>query len=205
MSQHRRFFNFFYLGIHVPAGSESLLSRAYFFNIPLIPLGLPGFLIPLSAVAVGVSAALVLGLVVYSNIRKLGRRPSPGFLIPWIAFHVWWLPVARQPEFYLLVVPFAHALQYLPFAYRLEIRKVAHDRGFYASVSGAPGAFALSSRFCAFELVPSLLDSHLRDALVSQDLVLHDRVRRLHQRAPLSSSMAWRGSLDQPEVALGLL
>ena len=37
-----------------------------------------------------------------------------------MALYIWWLPLARQDEFYFLLVPLFHSLQYLAFVYKME-------------------------------------------------------------------------------------
>ena len=41
-------------------------------------------------------------------------------LAPFVALYIWWLPQTRQYEYYFLLVPLFHSLQYLAFAYKME-------------------------------------------------------------------------------------
>jgi hypothetical protein len=154
------FLNFFYISIYAPEYHSASLAQNFFFNIPLISLGLPKFLIPLSAVWVGVSAVATIALIFYSNFKLHKRRPSLNLIVPWIAFHIWWIPLLRLPEYYFLAVPFFHSLQYLPFAYRLESPKIKNGKFRELNLSLRLAAL-LFIGFCAFELVPSLLDKGL--------------------------------------------
>lgn len=151
------FLNFFYLSITATQGAAGVPERPYFANIPLIPLGLPSLLIPLSAAIAGGLGAAALYLVFYSNYRRHRRVPSLNLLIPWLAYLIWWIPCLRQNEFYLAAIPFFHSLQYLPFAYRIEAPRLARARRPEVLVS-AGLALLIFAGFCAFELVPGLLD-----------------------------------------------
>lgn len=154
------FFNFFYLAIYAPEYNSNAIKEAYFFNIPLVPLGLPTALIPISGVICAILALAVLVGVFYANYRRTKRWPSPNLLVAWIAFYVWWIPFVRQTEFYFLAIPFFHSLQYLPFAYRLETHK--DTGGKWESVrTSIRLAILLLIGWSAFEMVPSLLDEWL--------------------------------------------
>lgn len=154
------FFNFFYLSIYAPEYNTGAVKEAYFFNIPLVPLGIPAFVIPLSAVLCAVLAVATLIAVFYVNFRKHGKWPSPNLVVAWVAFYVWWIPVIRQTEFYILAIPFFHSLQYLPFAFRIEESGITAGRGRDLSVSIRLAVLLLIG-FAAFELVPNLLDQWL--------------------------------------------
>jgi hypothetical protein len=150
------FFNFFYMAIYAPEYNSNAIAKSYFFNIPLIPLGLPSFLIPLSAAAVLISGLATIYFVFFRNYRMTGLKPSLGLLVPWVAFHVWWIPLLSQSEYYLLAIPFFHSLQYLPFAYR---RATAGAKA--TNYRPIKLALLLLIGFSAFELIPSLLDKGL--------------------------------------------
>ena len=70
-----------------------------------------------------VTAVVLLAWVAYRVLYrnwKAGHRPSPTFLIPYLAMLLWFAPCFRQPDFFFYVVPFFHSLQYLTFVYRVE-------------------------------------------------------------------------------------
>ncbi len=154
------FFNFFYLSIYAPEYNSNAVKEAYFFNIPLIPLGLPTALIPIAGAICSVLALGVLVGVFYANYRRTEIWPSPNLVVAWLAFYVWWIPVVRQTEFYFLAIPFFHSLQYLPFAHRMESHQAGHGKG-ESLRSSIKLAVLLVIGFAAFELVPSLLDERL--------------------------------------------
>jgi len=122
-------------------------------------IGLPDWMLVWSTVAmiiltIGGVAALVL------KYRSSKQLPSLNFLVPWIAFYVWWVPISNLPEYYLLMVPFFHSLQYLPFALRVENTKIKRNRWYSAQVSLRIMALLAVGLF-AFELIPSVLDKKL--------------------------------------------
>jgi hypothetical protein len=60
------------------------------------------------------------GLVAFH--RRNERLPPLRVMLPWLAIHVWYLAMARDPSA-LFVVQIAHALQYLSFPLRVEINR----------------------------------------------------------------------------------
>lgn len=58
--------------------------------------------------------------VVRANRIRHGLWPSANFLVPAVAFSVWWIPTLAHDAFRLSLVPFFHSLQYLPFIYKVE-------------------------------------------------------------------------------------
>ena len=105
------------------------------------------------------SIALCVGLSTHFLVQVLPRiRSSWALLVPWIAFHVWWLTPFRQLEFYLYAVPFFHSLQYLYFAWGREA-KFGSKRPWIVALACVVGGFVF------FEWLPSTLDSKLRTDL----------------------------------------
>ena len=96
-------------------------SSKVFLGVPLIDFSIPSCFYTFSSILVGISTLCVVVFILWKNFNSQGKNlPSLNFLIPWIAFFVWWLPVLRQREFYFLFVPFFHGLQYFPFALNRE-------------------------------------------------------------------------------------
>jgi hypothetical protein len=123
-------------------------------------LDLPDVLAPISQLVVLAGFAAVLYYVFYLNYRVAGRLPSANMLVPFIALYVWWMPQTRQYEFFFILVPLFHALQYLPFVYRIEERRLRglshpHVR---ATVLGIA---IVASGWLAFEFVPNAVDETL--------------------------------------------
>jgi hypothetical protein len=122
-------------------------------------IGLPEWLLGWSTAAMiilaigGVATLLV-------NYQKSKQLPSWNFLVPWVAFYVWWVPISNLPEYYLMMVPFFHSLQYLPFALRVENSKIKRN-GLYNAQVSLRIIVLLAVGFLAFELIPSVFDKKL--------------------------------------------
>jgi hypothetical protein len=151
-------FNFFTLVSSSTDGNN--FSQIFFFNMASAPMQVPSFVLPTVGIWVGLSFLSVFYFVVYKNYKQFGKKPSPNFSIAWIAFHVWWIPFIRQPEFYLLAVPFFHSLQYLPFAARMEAPKITRDKNYYLRLSFKI-LLLLAIGYLAFNFVPAVLDQVL--------------------------------------------
>lgn len=149
------FYNFFYMS--VPATNTATTS--YFFNIPIQALGFSKILVPFFQISTVISFAMVSYFVFYKKYKETKKIIPLNILVPYLAFHIWWIPPIRQNEFYFLFVPFFHSLQYLPFAYRLEIEKgeKSNNNNFYISFKLLSLIFAGA---LAFEIIPNFLDIH---------------------------------------------
>lgn len=150
------FYNFFYMS--TPLSSEPFTS--YFFNIPIASLGFSNIFINIFQYSVITLSLLVVYFVFYKNYQATKKLPPLNVLIPYIAFHIWWFPIIRQNEFYFLTIPFFHSLQYLPFAYRLEVK-----RGLKTNKDNVVISFKIIMLIVvgilAFETVPHFLDMEL--------------------------------------------
>ena len=104
--------NFVYSNI---SGSESVFS-----NFKYHTLDLPDIAGPISLLIVGAGFCVVVYKVFYANYRDTGQVPSLNLLAPFVALYIWWLPQTRQYEFYFLLTPLFHSLQYLAFVYKME-------------------------------------------------------------------------------------
>lgn len=141
------------------ASHDGRIQDMRFQNFSFSMLGLPDWLLSLSSwLMATLSIATV--LMMFWHYKKTKQRPSVVFLIPWIAFYTWWVPIAELPEFYLLMVPFFHSLQYLPSAIRVQNHKLTESRWYNAQVSLRTIVLVLIG-FAAFELIPSILDKEL--------------------------------------------
>jgi hypothetical protein len=132
-------------------------SRMYFLSLPITNLGLPAVLDQLSGWIVALGAVGVLGGVFGTNYWRRQKLPPRNLLVPWLAFFAWWIPLSPQPEYYFMMVPFFHSLQYLPFAIAAEKARTG------AEVTEAKFArrllVLLAAGFLAFEAIPGLLES----------------------------------------------
>ena len=134
------------------------------FGIPYLGLGLPAWTYWL-AMAFFVASSVAIGvLVLYRNHAETGRRPSPTFLVPYLAFGAWWIPIpalVSQP-FFLHLVPFFHGLQYLTVVYRVESTRNRELHPGKAGIYATATAIALvATGFLCFELIPTSADAAL--------------------------------------------
>ncbi len=121
---------------------------------------LPDIAAPVAGVVVAAGLGLAAYRVVYANYAATGRLPSVNFLVPMAALYIWWLPFTRQEEFYFFMAPLFHAVQYLPFVYRVEdSRRRAARAGQVALV--AVVAAVVAAGWLAFELLPGAADAWL--------------------------------------------
>ncbi len=136
-------------------------SRFQGFHLSL--LGLPNWLTWASIFFLLFTTGVGLSILIkiYLHTRKV---PPLNFLVPWVAFYVWWIPIDRLPEYYLLMVPFFHSLQYLPFALRVEREKLNRGKWLNLNISlRIIGLLLVGVLF--FEMIPSLLDKSLKTEL----------------------------------------
>jgi hypothetical protein len=123
-------------------------------------LDLPDIARPIAEAVVYAGFALVVYKVFYANYRTTGERPSLNLLAPFVALYLWWLPVTRQDEFYFLLTPLFHSLQYLAFVYKVEdtrLRGASHrEARATALVIGT-----VLAGWLAFEFVPNTMDTRL--------------------------------------------
>jgi hypothetical protein len=151
------FFNFVYMSrIYAQNGQFQPLL---FFSVPLASLGFADIYLTIAQAWLGISILSVLWFVVYQNYIQSKVWPTRNIAISWIAFHIWWIPILRQQEFYFLIVPFFHSLQYLPFAFKMETFK-------NQNLNPWRQVFFLASLIlvgvATFELIPEALDKVLR-------------------------------------------
>jgi hypothetical protein len=144
--------NFVYSNI---SGSESIFS-----NFKYHTLDLPDAAGPLSLLVVFSGFFLVVYRVFYANYRDRGQLPSLTLLAPFVALYIWWLPQTRQYEFYFLLTPLFHSLQYLAFVYKMEdtrLRRVRHRE--VQATAVIVGAVLAGWLF--FEFLPNSADNAL--------------------------------------------
>ncbi len=127
-------------------------------------LGLPAYFDTIASGALILGFLLVLYSIVYRNYRNHKKLPSLNFLAPLVAFYIWWVPLFPQKEFYLMLVPFFHSLQYLPFAWRMESAHLQTKNKPQWSFTLRLVTLLLVG-FLAFEAIPSLLESNISSGL----------------------------------------
>ena len=133
---------------------EFSLFRYYSFDLPDIA-------VPLTTAIVAIGILAMLYEVVWTNYKKHHRLPSLNFLVPAVALYAWWLPATRQFEFYFLLTPLFHSLQYLTFVYKMENTRLRGMR--HPEVRGAVLVLGVVlAGWLAFELVPNEMDNALK-------------------------------------------
>ena len=144
--------NFVYNNI---SGTQSTFSQ---FNYHL--LDLPDVAAPISLVVVFAGLLTVVYKVFFANYRSTGQRPSLNMLAPFIALYVWWLPQTRQYEFYFLLTPLFHSLQYLAFVYKMEDGRLRTRPHREVRATALVVGLVLAG-WLAFEFVPNTVDNAL--------------------------------------------
>ena len=144
--------NFVYTNI---GGAQNVFSqfRYYSFNLPDIAG-------PLSQLLVLGGLALVVWKVFYANYRDHGAVPSLNMLVPFVALYVWWMPETRQFEFYFLLTPMFHSLQYLAFVYKMEDTRLRSQPHRELKATVLVTGIVLAG-WLVFEMVPNTLDTAL--------------------------------------------
>jgi hypothetical protein len=123
-------------------------------------LDLPDILVPLSVCVVAVGLMAVLRGVLWRNYADHGRLPTINMLVPFVAMYVWWMPFMRQYEFYFLLIPLFHSIQYLAVAGKFEharLRRSSH----YEIKATAIVACVVAAGWLSFDFIPSTLDKWL--------------------------------------------
>jgi len=141
---------------------DNNLSGAFrgFGGFSCASFDLPDLAGPIAELLVAVGFALLVARVFYANYRSEARLPGVNMLVSLMALYVWWLPQTRQDDFYFLLIPLFHSLQYLAFAFKVEdarLRTTTYPE-FRAT---ALVAAVIVIGWLAFELVPGTLDARL--------------------------------------------
>jgi hypothetical protein len=137
------------------AGAQSNFSQFKYYSFDL-----PDILVPITSLIVAAGVLLVAYDVFWKNYTERGELPSVNMVVPFLALYVWWLPITRQYEFYFLLTPFFHSLQYLAFVYKMEDTRLRGLRN--PEVRGTILAFGIVlAGWLAFEFVPNEIDTAL--------------------------------------------
>jgi hypothetical protein len=133
-------------------------SWRWFGQFAYASFDLPDAAGPVSQLLVVGGVALVVYRVFYANYRATGRQPTLNMVVPFVALCVWWLPLTRQDEFFYVLAPLFHSLQYLPFVYKLEgarLRRTPHAPLRAASIV----AGIVVAGWLAFDALPGVADA----------------------------------------------
>ena len=136
-------------------GSQNVFSQFRYYSFDL-----PDLAAPLSILLVAAGFALVISKVFYANYRERGVLPGVNMLMPFLALYIWWLPQTRQFEFYFLLTPLFHSLQYLAFVYKMEDTRLRAERHREVKATSLVIGVILAG-WLAFEMLPNSLDNAL--------------------------------------------
>ena len=136
-------------------GTQSTFSQFKYYSFDL-----PDVAGPIAEATVFAGLLLVLYKVFYANYRTSGQVPSLNLLAPFVALYVWWLPQTRQFEFYFLLTPLFHSLQYLAFVYKMEDTRLRTERHREVRATAIVGGLVLAG-WLAFEFLPNSIDNQL--------------------------------------------
>ena len=134
-------------------GTANVFSQFKYYSFDL-----PDIAAPLSELLVLGGLVLVVYKVFYANYRERGAVPSLNMLVPFIALYVWWMPQTRQYEFYFLLTPLFHSLQYLAFVYKMEDTRLKSGPNREVRATAVVAGIVLAG-WLAFEFVPNTLDN----------------------------------------------
>ena len=137
------------------SGAQNNFSQFKYYAFDL-----PDILVPLTTFLVYAGFVLVVYEVFWKNYRERGQAPGVNMVVPFLALYVWWLPITRQYEFYFLLTPLFHSLQYLAFVYKMEDTRLRGLRN--PEIRGTILAFSIVvAGWLAFEFVPNEIDTAL--------------------------------------------
>jgi hypothetical protein len=144
--------NFVYTNI---GGAQNVFSQFRYYSFDL-----PDVAGPLSQLLVLGGLVLVIWKVFYANYRDHGAVPGINMLVPFVALYVWWMPETRQFEFYFLLTPMFHSLQYLTFVYKMENTRLRSEPHRELKATVLVSGIVVAG-WLAFEMVPNTLDTAL--------------------------------------------
>jgi hypothetical protein len=135
-------------------------ARNEFSQFKYYSFDLPDIAAPLSELLVGAGFLLIVYKVFWANYKATGQRPSTNLLAPFLALYIWWLPQTRQFEFYFLLTPLFHSLQYLAFVYKMEDSRLQTATHREARATAIVAGVILAG-WLAFEFLPNTIDNQL--------------------------------------------
>ena len=141
-------------------GGNRRETQLTFSDFKYYTLDLPDILYPITATLVAAGFALVVWKVFYANYAATRQLPTANVVIPFVALYVWWMPLSRQQEFYLLLTPLFHSLQYLAFVFKMEDSRL-RSASRYEVRATIVALGVIAAGWLAFELIPNTLDNWL--------------------------------------------
>ncbi len=137
----------------------SIFGAPDFQDLPMTVFSIPHWVTTASFVVTAVSGFLFLASVVQIYVQHK-RLPSINFMTPFVAFYLWWFPGFWPIPYSMIMVPFFHSLQYLPFAYkRLEGELSERSRKRFSTVVTLNVIGIILVGAFLFDLLPAWLDA----------------------------------------------
>lgn len=144
--------------------SGSAMKDPRFGGIELSKLVLPEWAFELAKGATGISLCLVIVFWFGRNWINQRAFPNLNILTPLVAFHIWWVPLLEMPEYYLVMIPFFHSLQYLPFVYRVEDHLYGQSK--YKNLKMNLSFLLIGiAGFLFFEMIPLSIDKYFETSV----------------------------------------
>ena len=137
-------------------GAQNNYSQFIYYSFDL-----PDIARPLTQFAVAAGFLAVCYYVFYANYQRTGQRPSINMLVPFIALYIWWLPQTRQSEFYFLLTPMFHSIQYLTFVYKMEKTRIGMLNAHREARATVVVVGTVLAGWMCFELLPNSIDNVL--------------------------------------------
>jgi hypothetical protein len=145
--------------LNLAYGSQAAGPLA-FSHYTYYSIDLPDVLVPLSGAFVATGLVVVVAAVFVPKYVADRQLPTPTMLVPYVAMYVWWMPFTRQHEFYYLLIPFFHSLQYLAVVAKLEHGRLKNAARFEVKATLLILG-TIAAGWLSFDLLPSALDAAL--------------------------------------------
>lgn len=152
-------YQFFYASAGIDRDANAGFRDPRFAGVNLSPMGLPVWAFSMSQFLMIFSFMGTISILIFLFYKRK-KIPSPTFLISWIALYVWWIQLTNLPEFYFMAVPFFHSLQYLPFAAKMENKKIPINALYFVNIT-ARLLLLVFVGLMFFEFIPGYLDQRL--------------------------------------------
>lgn len=151
-----------FIGLAMQAGGYSSM----FQDLMMSPFVIPAAAYTVCSYLSLFSVAVFTGCLIQNYIRDRSL-PSINFMTPFVAFYLWWFPGLWPQPFAMIMIPFFHSLQYLPFAYRRiedELNEKKRKNISTTLMMNIVGMLIVG--FFMFDLLPVFLDEQLQTKFV---------------------------------------
>jgi len=163
LSKRQRFILKFTLLSVVPANFVFVMGQMKVLGSNFQDLTMPTVEIPhilgVVSYVISLAAALCFGACVLQIYIKQKKLPSVNFITPFVAFYLWWFPGLWPEPYAMIMVPFFHSLQYLPFAYkRIESDLSEKSKRRFPTIITVNIIAMLVIGLFVFDVIPTWLD-----------------------------------------------